>query len=202
MIFLAVNWNTKLNKRTSFNFTDCESFIKLLKISYVPSLQKSGWTKLFMPKYPYTVNYYRMTNSSVQCTCQVLLFLHIFYHYINLSDASYFLSCRHLVVHVAPCDFHKTCVVEQKLESKSNCLWMCLYNIPKTKWKQWINALQSHPQKFAFLSCGKQRKSSPSGRMAGCGFWRNGIAISCWAFHIQLMACLQTEGTLPHLQQG
>lgn len=42
VIFLAADRNAKLNNRTSFNFTVCDSFIKLLKINYVPSMQKSG----------------------------------------------------------------------------------------------------------------------------------------------------------------
>lgn len=128
MIFLAVDRNAKLNNRTSFNFTDSDSFIKLLNINYVLSLQKSGWTKWFMCKEPYTVNYCRVSNSSVWCTWKVLLFLHIFYHFINLSDASYFLSCRHLVVHVALCDFHKTCVVERNRNWNPRAIvyaWAC-----------------------------------------------------------------------------
>lgn len=42
VIFLVVDRNAKLNSRNSFNFTVCDSFIKLSKINYVPSMQKSG----------------------------------------------------------------------------------------------------------------------------------------------------------------
>lgn len=42
VIFLTVDRNAELNNRTSFNFTVCDSFIKLLNIHYVPSMQKSG----------------------------------------------------------------------------------------------------------------------------------------------------------------
>lgn len=68
-----------------------------------------------------------MSNSSVQCECKVLLLLYIFYHYFNLSDASYFLSCRHLV-YVSLCEFHKTCVVEQNRNWNTRAIvygWAC-----------------------------------------------------------------------------
>lgn len=110
MIFLTVDRNAKLNNRTSFNFTVCDSFIKLLKIHYVPSMQKSVLTKWFLCInsliQPTTVEWatHLLNVHSKNC-----YFWHciVLYHSINLSDASYLLSCRHLVIHIVLCDFIK-----------------------------------------------------------------------------------------------